>query len=156
MSFKTLLAATTAALIAMPAFAGPQISIENAYARAAGAMAVAGAAFFTIRNTGDEDDRLVAAKSDAAKMVQLHTHIAEGDVMRMVEVPEGFPVPAGGTHELKRGGDHVMMMGLKAPFVDGESIDLTLVFEKSGPIEISVPVDNAREDGAGMSMTMSN
>ncbi len=151
MSFKAkILAATAAAAFALPAFAGSEITIEDPYARAAGMTAVAGAAFFIIHNTGDEDDRLVAAESDISKRVELHTHIADGDVMRMVEVEEGFPVPAGGTHVLKRGGDHVMFMGLNAPMKQGDTIDVTLIFEKAGPIEVEIPVDLER--GADMTM----
>lgn len=156
MSFKrTLLAATAAVSFALPAFAGSEISIEDPYARASGMMATAGAAFFVIHNTGDEDDRLIAAESDVSKKVELHTHIAEADgVMRMVEVPEGFPVPAGGDHALQRGGDHVMFMGLNAPFEQGRIIPVTLVFEKAGRIEVEIPVDleRATEPMLGMQM----
>ena len=65
-----------------------------------------------ITNTGDADDRLVAAASDVAERVELHTHIMDGDVMRMVEVEEGFAVTAGETIALERGGMHVMFLGL--------------------------------------------
>jgi copper(I)-binding protein len=153
MSFKaTILAASAAAALALPAFAGPEISIHDPFARAAGATAVAGAAFFMIHNSGDEDDRLIAAESDISKRVELHTHIAEGDVMRMVEVEEGFPVPAGGMHALKRGGDHVMFMGLTRPMAQGDSVAVTLVFEKSGRIEVEIPVDLERGEDAPMMM----
>lgn len=146
MSFKTTLAAASAAiLLAVPAFAG-DIVIKDAYARAAGKMAQAGAAFFMIHNMGAEDDRLIAAESDISKRVELHTHIAEGDVMRMVEVEEGFPVPAGGMHALKRGGDHVMFMGLLQPMEQGEIVHVTLVFEKAGRVEVDIPVDLERKD----------
>ncbi|GKY88895.1 copper chaperone PCu(A)C [Sinisalibacter aestuarii] len=147
MSFKSFASsALVAAIFALPAFAGPEISIEDPYARAAGETAVAGAAFLVIHNMGDEDDRLIAAESGIAQRVELHTHIAEGDVMRMVEVPEGFEVPAGGMHRLQRGGDHVMFMGLTGPMVQGETVHVTLVFEKAGRVELDIPVDNERND----------
>ena len=56
---RILLGALTAATFALPAMAGSEITITDAYARAAGASAMAGAAFFVIENTGDEDDRLI-------------------------------------------------------------------------------------------------
>lgn len=144
---RTLLAATAAISLAMPAFAGSEITIEDAYARASGPTAMAGAAFFVIHNMGDEDDRLVAAESDAAKRVELHTHIEEADgVMRMVEVEEGFPVAAGTMHHLKRGSDHVMFMGLNDPWEQGKILNVTLVFENAGRIEVEIPVDNERAD----------
>ncbi len=146
MSFKTaLLAATTAALFALPALAGSEISITDAYARSSGMNAMSGAAFMRITNAGDEDDQLIAAHTDAAKMAQLHTHIeGEGGVMQMRRVEGGFTIPANGEHVLARGGDHVMLMGLTGPLVDGESFTLTLVFEKAGEVSVEVPVDLER------------
>lgn len=144
---RTLLAATAAISLAMPALAGSEITIEDAYARASGPTAMAGAAFLVIHNTGDADDRLIAAESDAANRVELHTHIEESDgVMRMVEVKEGFPVAAGSMHRLQRGSDHVMFMGLTAPWEQGKILNVTLVFENAGRIEVEIPVDNERND----------
>jgi hypothetical protein len=109
-------------------------------------MAKAGAAFMHIMNTGTSDDRLIDAKSSAAKKVELHTHIDMGDgVMKMTHVPEGFSLPAGEAHMLKRGGDHVMFMGLTAPFEQGKLLDVTLVFERAGEIEVQIPVDLERK-----------
>ena len=144
----TLLAATATALFALPslpAFAGSEITVTDAYARASGMSAKAGAAFMTILNTGDEDDQLIAARTDAARMAQLHTHIeGEGGVMQMRRVEGGFAIPAHGQHVLARGGDHVMLMGLTRPLSDGESLSLTLVFEKANDVTITVPVDLER------------
>lgn len=148
---RTLLAATAAISLAMPARAGSEITIEDAYARASGPTAIAGAAFLVIHNSGDEDDRLIAAESDAAKRVELHTHIEEGDgVMRMTEVEEGFPVAAGSMHRLQRGSDHVMFMGLTAPWEQGKILNVTLVFENAGRIEVEIPVDNERAEAMPM------
>lgn len=146
MSLKsTTLGLTAAIALAMPAWADG-ISIEDPYARAAGASAMAGAAFMTIHNDSETDDRLVAASADVSARVELHTHIADGDVMRMVEVEEGFAIPAGGMHSLKRGGDHVMFMGINTPFEQGETISVTLTFEQAGDITIDIPIDNERND----------
>jgi copper(I)-binding protein len=132
-------------LTALPAFADPQISIEDPYARAAGMHAMAGAAFMAISNSGDEADRLVAARAEVSKRVELHTHIESGDgVMQMVEVEEGFTIEAGETRMLKRGGDHVMFMGLTEAFEQDKVITVTLVFEKSGEMVVEIPVDLKR------------
>ena len=58
-------------------------------------------------------------------------------VMREVEFIE---LPAGTTVELKPGGYHVMLIGLKAPLELGSTIQITLVFENAGEITIDVPV----------------
>ena len=152
MTFKTTLAAgLIAAVTALPAFAA-DIMVMDSYARAATPSAKSGAAFLMIHNTGDADDRLIGAASPAAKKVELHTHIESGDgIMKMVHVEEGFELPAGGMIEMKRGGKHVMFMGLNDPFEQGATIPLTLTFEKAGEMQIEVPVDLERQDGHGMS-----
>jgi len=69
--------------------------------------------------------------------------------MRMREIEGGVVVPAGGMHALKRGGDHVMFMGLSAPMEPGSTIDVTLTFEQAGDVMVTIPVDNDRKDGHG-------
>ena len=153
MSFtKTILAATTAIILAIPAFADG-IMINDAYSRSAGPNAKTGAAFFGIMNSTDQDDRLIGVTSDIAKRVELHTHIETADgVMQMRQVKDGFPVEAGGMHMLQRGGDHVMFMGLLHPMVQGETVTVTLTFEKAGDIIVEIPVDLERKPTKGMMM----
>lgn len=150
MSFKTVLLGGAVALLALPAFAA-DIMVKDAYARSASAVAKTGAAFMIIENTGSEDDQLVEARSDVSVRVELHTHLSDGDgILRMVEVKDGFTIPAGGSHALERGGDHVMFMGLNEALVDGETVAVTLVFENAGEIEVEIPIDSKRmPDGHG-------
>ncbi len=146
---RTTLAATAALLLATPVLA--EITIEDAYARSSGPMARAGAAFMVIQNNGETDDRLVSATSDAAQRVELHTHKDLGDgVMKMMEVEEGFTIPAGGSHALARGGDHVMFMGLAGPWEHGATIPVTLTFEKAGDMTFEIEVDLERRDEKAM------
>jgi copper(I)-binding protein len=104
------------------------------------------AAYLVIENTGAEGDRLIAAESPGARRVELHTTEVTNGVARMVELTDGIDVPAGGAATLARQGMHVMLMGLTAPLDDGAEIELTLVFERAGRIEIAAPVHL----GAGM------
>ena len=134
------------AFAATPLFAG-DIEIHEAYARAARPGAPVGAMFMVIYNNGDTDDRLVSAASPIAKKVELHTHIDDNGIMKMREVEGGFPVPAGGHHELARGGDHVMLMGLTDTLENGMAVPLTLVFENAGKMQFDVIVDNDRQQG---------
>lgn len=145
-----LLATLTAATLATAAFAQDTITIEDAYARSSGKTAKAGAAFMMIQNSGDADDRLISVESDAAARVELHTHVIDANgVAKMMEVEEGFVIPAGDMHMLKRGGDHVMFMGLTGPFVQGATVPVTLVFENAGEVVVEVPVDLERKDTGG-------
>lgn len=153
MSLKKLAcAAVVAASLALPAWAdSASIMVQDAYARSSTKLAKTGAAFMVLMNKGGEDDRLIDVRSSAAKRVELHTHVSDGNgVMQMKKVDEGFPVPAGGKHALARGGDHVMFMGLNKPFAQGDMIPLTLVFEKAGEMKIDVPVDLTRKPGMSM------
>lgn len=144
----TKLAATTLAIAT--AFSGPLladgltdiITVEDAYARSSGMSAKAGAAFMTIKNAGDLDLTIVRAESEAAKKVELHTHISgDNGVMQMREIEGGIKLPAGGEHVLERGADHIMFMGLNGPFKDGETISVTLFFEPEGNLTLDIPVD---------------
>ncbi len=144
MKSLTLLAGLSAGLFATAALA-QDITVTDAYARASGPAAQSGAIFMLIENHGATDDRLIAAATDAAERVELHTHLEDANgVMRMVELEDGMPIAAGGTHELARGGDHVMLLGLTRPLTHGDTLDLTLTFEVAGEVEVEIPVDLER------------
>ncbi|MGH1415466.1 MAG: copper chaperone PCu(A)C [Pelagimonas sp.] len=149
MKFNAIFAGA-AAFALMSSAAMADIVVMDSYARSAGKSAKAGAAFMVIENTGSEGDRLVSAASDISKKVELHTHKDMGDgVMKMMHVEEGFEIPAGGKHMLMRGGDHVMFMGLNGPMEDGETVKVTLTFEKAGDIVVDIPVDLKRKGKHG-------
>lgn len=150
-----LFAAASAAFLAIAsaplAFAG-DITVTAPYLRISGAMAKSAAAFMTIENHG-ADDRLIGVKSDLAKRVELHTHLQDANgVMKMMHVEEGFAIAAGENHMLQRGGEHVMFLGLTSVPAEGDTIHLTLTFEKAGDVMVEVPVDSARADEAGKAM----
>ena len=42
--------------------------------------------------------------------------------------------------ELKPGGVHLMLLGLVQPLLEGEEIELTLRFERSGEVVIPIPI----------------
>jgi periplasmic copper chaperone A len=147
--FQMLVAALAASLLAMPALAHDGVHITDPYARVNGGPGATGAIFLQIENHADVDDRLLGAKSDVADKVELHTHIATADgVMQMRAIEGGIAIAALQGHDLVRGGDHIMLMGLKSALKDGDVIPLTLIFEHAGEVQIEVPVDNARMPAA--------
>jgi copper(I)-binding protein len=152
MPLRTHFLAAALALAAIPAAAMDGITVKDAYARSSGSMAASGAAFMLIENHTGADDRLIGAASDVAERTELHTH-REDDmgVMRMIHVEEGFDLPAGSTLEMRRGGHHVMFLGLSEPFEQGDTVMLTLEFETAGEVTVEVPVDLERQPmhGAG-------
>lgn len=121
------------------ALASPRIVVEEGWVRVVPPVSKMSAAFMVIRNEGDESDYLVGARSEVAKVVEIHRTFMEDGVMKMRKL-ERVPVPAGGSVELKPGGIHVMLIGLKKTLKSGQTVEITLIFKKSGEVSIEVPV----------------
>lgn len=123
------------------------LEIGGGWARAMLAGQKAAGAYLTVTNKGTEADRLVGGASARAGKVEIHTMEVVDDVMTMRPVEGGLEIAAGGTVELKPGGLHVMLMDVAAPFAEGETVPVTLTFEKAGDVELSLPVRAVK--GAG-------
>ncbi len=113
------------------------VEVKDAWARATPGGAKNGAAYLTL--VSPTGDKLTGATSPVAKMTQLHEMANDGGVMKMREV-SAIDLPAGEAVTLKPGGLHIMMMGLKHPLKPGQSVPLTLTFEKSGTREVAAAV----------------
>jgi len=114
------------------------LTIGHPYARPTAPAQPTGGGYLKLINNG-ADDRLVSARTPVAASVEMHTMRLEGDVMRMREIGS-IEVPAGKTVELKPGGLHLMLTGLKAPLIAGQTFPMTLKFEKAGEVEVTVNV----------------
>lgn len=145
------------------ATAVPAITIEGAWARKAPMMAGGaggmmapgnggmtstavpgerGAAYMIIRNGGDIDDALIGASSDVATATEVHESKMDGDTVTMQQV-DRIGVPARGSVELKPGGYHVMFIGLTRQLNAGETIEVTLHFERAGDVVVQATVRDA-------------
>ena len=131
-------------LMASPAFAHDYklgaLEIGHPWARATPPTAPTGGGYLSVKNTGTEPDRLMSVSSPAAETVQVHEMKMDGSVMRMRPLEGPLEIKPGETVTLAPGGMHMMMMGLKAPFKQGERVPLTLVFEKAGKIDVEMVV----------------
>lgn len=145
MRLKSLFIAAALAGFATLAQAEGPITVKEPYARATIGQAKVTAAYMTIETTGAAD-RLVAAASPVAGTVELHAHLHEGGVMKMRQV-EAIELAPGKPAVLETGGYHIMMLDLKQPLKAGETIPLTLTFEKAGKLELQVPVRPLRPGG---------
>ncbi len=116
------------------------LEIGHPWSRATPPTAPTAGGFLIITNAGVTPDRLVAARTTAADQAEIHQMKMEGDVMRMRELDHGLEVPAGATVTLAPGGNHLMLIGLKAPLKTGMRVPVTLVFEKAGSIDIELDV----------------
>jgi len=135
-----LFAAATFALAPPAAVAGDYkagaIVISHPWAPATPKGASVGAGYFKLTNTGTTPDRLLAATSAASGHADLHQMTMVNGVMEMRPIKGGIVLQPGETVELKPGGNHVMMMGLKQPLKQGERVKGTLAFEKAGTVDI--------------------
>lgn len=116
-------------------------AVMQAWSRAMPPSAPTGAVYFTLRNPGDKADRLIDVRTPRAEKAELHTHVHEGEVMRMKRV-DAVDVPAGDAVEFKPGGHHVMLFKLSEPLVAGEQFPLTLIFENAGEVDIEVSIQD--------------
>lgn len=103
----------------------------------------AGGGYITIANGGAAADRLVAVSTPAAGKSEIHSMEMKDNVMVMRPVDGGVEIPAGQTVELKPGGLHLMFMQVTEPFKEGQSLPVTLEFEKAGKVELTLPVKSA-------------
>lgn len=124
------------------------VKVSEPWARAAGKMAHSAVAYLTLENSGDAADRLVSASTPTAGQVVFHTHIKDGDIMRMRPV-QSIEVGPHAKVTLKPGGLHLMLLDLKGPLEKGSTFALTLRFEKAGAVTVQVPVQAAGAMGTG-------
>lgn len=98
------------------------------------------AVYMLIENKGAQSDKLIAAETDAAASAEIHLSKVENGMAKMEPVAGGLEIPANGSVELKPGSYHVMLMGIRKPFVPGDSILLTLKFESGAELHLTVPI----------------
>ncbi|WP_113154309.1 copper chaperone PCu(A)C [Nitratireductor sp. OM-1] len=104
----------------------------------------AGGGYLVIENTGAEDDTLTALASPRAGKVEIHTMEMNNDVMVMRPVEGGLTISAGESVTLEPGGLHIMFMQVEKGFQEGETVPVTLEFEKAGTVELELMAGPAR------------
>ena len=116
------------------------ILLEKPWVRRAPAMPEAGAGapstaagYVTLVNRGPARDALVSATADVAERIELHETRNMSGMMMMEKVPK-VELPPGSRVELKPGSYHLMLIGLKRALTPGQTVDLTLEFERAGRI----------------------
>ena len=98
--------------------------------------------YVTIKNNTYANDQLIAAYSEIAEKVELHTMTIENEVMNMRQVQGGWPIEKGGALHLTPGGNHFMFIGLQKKIAAGDEVVMTLEFEKAGKIKQVFKVAN--------------
>lgn len=126
--------ASSAFFVSSPA-AAHDITAKQAWSRATPKGAKVAGGYLTIENRGVQPDRLVSASSGAAAKVEIHQMSMQDGIMTMRPLVDGLAIPPDTTVTLVPGGDHIMFIGLTAPFEEDQRIPVSLNFERAGKIE---------------------
>lgn len=99
------------------------------------------AVFGTITNTGHHEASIVSGNSPLAGRVEVHEVVPGGAGSKTMRPKAGgITVPAGGSHELVPGGDHLMLMDLKQPLQPGADVELTVVFGDGSTLPVTAQI----------------
>ena len=102
-------------------------------------------AYMVLSNPTGRVLRLTGGSTEVAGMVMPMTDYREtrdgAEIQGMREV-RFLEIPAGGRLELKPGGKHLMLIGLKRPLREGEQVTLTLRFEGGATARLTLTVQN--------------
>lgn len=128
------------------------VSVQDPWAKAADSGMTA--AFGTLRNASDDDVTIVSATAeDVTDRVELHEMSTdENGQMVMREKDSGITIPAGESHALEPGGDHIMLMELPKAVEPGQEVRVTLTFSDDSTMSFTAPArsfSGAEEDYEG-------
>ncbi len=117
----------------------PRLRIENARMEFSEAMRDEAALFLTIQNDGGTDTLIGARTSIPGVMADIHE-------MRdaVMVLSKALTVPAKGNLDLANGTSHIMLVGIPADVNQGYHFTLTLIFKKSGDIQVPLVVTKPR------------
>ncbi len=147
-----ILAATAltlgAILASTPGVLASDVLVKGAFARASAlTTAKAGSVYMTLSNQAAAPDKLLQITTGSAASAEVHESIEKDGVATMRPVAN-LEIPAGGSVDLKPGGYHIMLTGLKAPLKKGEMIMLQLKFEHAGMVDVMAHVGDVAEEHA--------
>lgn len=114
------------------------LTVYDAYIRQPASPDVA-AAYLTVRNDGDQPDRLSSAYCGAATTTTVHSDSAS---MQPGQTAAATPlaVPARQVASLTPARGHIMLDQLTGTLKAGDTVSLLLRFDKAGQVLVDVPV----------------
>ena len=116
------------------------LEITHPWARTTSAAQKNGAAYMTIRNRGEEPERLIAVRTGEARGAELHASTVTAEGVAQMRAAGPLDIPPDGEAKLAPSGIHIMLVGLKGPLLEGVSFPMTLVFERTGEVNVEVEV----------------
>ncbi len=115
------------------------VTIEDAWIREAPPTATVMAAYMHIHNRLKENVSLLSVDCDQYDTIEIHKTVMEGELASMVKI-EALEVPAGEHVDLKPGGLHIMLIGVKKRPVAGDEVKLTLKFSDDSQQDVMAKV----------------
>lgn len=117
-----------------------EVLLVDPYAKATPPNAKNSAAFMKIENKSNSDIELLAASSNISKVTEIHTHLEENGMKKMIQIPS-IKIPANSSVELKPGGLHIMFLGIQNQINENSNIDLNLTFSNGKTYKLNqIPV----------------
>lgn len=113
------------------------LTVSNAYVKPPLPGRDISAIYFTL-SSGTQADRLTGVRTSLSEHAEIHTHIKDGDIMKMRRI-EMLELKRGATIPFKPGGYHIMVFGTELSPVATDA-EMTLIFEKAGEAVLTVPI----------------
>ena len=103
--------------------------------------------YFTVKNLGKTPDKLIRIEvsDEVADAASLHELREVDGLLRMRPLSNGKQIDPGKSVQFKQGGDHGMLMGLKAPLLIGDKFEASLVFENAGTVNVEFWAESGPE-----------
>lgn len=125
-------------------YSAGKIDIDHPWASPTAIASVPAAVYLIIDNKGKIDDKLISlfVEKEIAKIAEIHETTNKNGLIGMRKISDGLNIPAGGKVVFAPGEKHIMLRGLTKRLEDGDKFSVVLNFEKAGPVDVSVYVEN--------------
>ena len=122
------------------------ITVTEGWVRAVPPVSKHTAAYFTLHNTAKAERTLEQVTSSIATVAEIHEVYQDKGMSGMRPVT-GLAVPAEGSVVLKPAGYHIMLIDIKKPIKEGDSVNLTLKFTDGTTYTSQLPVRFSQDSG---------
>jgi copper(I)-binding protein len=133
-------------------FVAASIEITNPWIRATPRGAGVAGAYMTVVNKGTEPERLIGGSIPGVSRFEVHRMVMDGNVAKMRPVEGGIEIKPGESVALTPSTLHVMLIGLKQPFQQGQHVTGTLMFQKAGKVDVEFIVESMGATAPGQSV----
>lgn len=106
------------------------IEVSNSFVKITPPNMKQTAIFMDIKNNSDKEISLIDANTSLSSVTELHTHIKDGEMMKMIKVSD-IKIPAHGEANLKSGGLHIMVFDLNSSVDENTTANVWLKFDNN-------------------------